>query len=518
MMVCQTCGATAAAGSYCGECGGTLADSGGDELVGSQVGPYKLAKVLGEGGMGRVYLGVHPSIGSRVAVKVLSASCAEKPDLVDRFFAEAKAVNLIRHESIVNVLDLSKLPDGRPFIVMEYLDGAPLSSILLRGPLPLGSALRLATEVLGALSAAHAKGIVHRDLKPDNIFVSPQGRAKVLDFGIAKLLPEIAGSATPTQTGALLGTPHYMSPEQALAKRIDHRADIYAMGLILFECVTGQGAFNGESLYELLHRQVHEPPPYPKSLRPDLPDAYQDIILAALVKEPERRLPNAEEFIRRLGEISKSLTGDAWAPIGTRVDAASQQMAVMATPSGSGSRPGARPGEPLQPMQQALSHAPTMGATGAPTRDRVPPVKRKSSRMPIILAVLVALGAAGATAAVLAMGGGDDETTASAAGSADSEDEDSGDETDKGDSSDDSSDEVDKVAAAGDSDDGKSKSSANDGAKLKAEAEDSKSGSKAKAEADKAKAKAKAKAEAEAAAKAEADEAKAEAEAAKAKG
>src|SRR5512138_2156792 len=138
--------------------------------------------------MGRVYKGVHPQIGSRVAIKVLSRECSDRRDLVDRFFAEAKAVNLIRHESIVNVLDLSVLPDGRPYIIMEYLDGAPLSAILdgarhSGAPLPLGGVARLVAEVLDALGAAHAKGIVHRDLKPDNIFVAPSGRPKVLDFG-----------------------------------------------------------------------------------------------------------------------------------------------------------------------------------------------------------------------------------------------------------------------------------------------------------------------------------------------
>src|SRR6185503_20147330 len=160
---------------------------------------------------------------------------------VDRFFAEAKAVNLIRHENIVNVLDLATLPDGRPYIIMEYLDGAPLASIIeyavqQRAPLPLGGLARLAAEVLDALAAAHAKGVVHRDLKPDNIFVTPAGHAKVLDFGIAKLQPELGGSAT--HTGSLLGTPHYMSPEQAASRPVDQRTDLYAMGVILFECAT----------------------------------------------------------------------------------------------------------------------------------------------------------------------------------------------------------------------------------------------------------------------------------------
>src|SRR5213078_2644518 len=192
MFVCPECGLAQPAQGHCPADGTALAPIGEDVLLGTTIGAYRVARLLGIGGMGRVYKGVHPAIGSRVAIKVLSRECSDRRDLVDRFFAEAKAVNLIRHESIVNVLDLSMLPDGRPYIVMEYLDGAPLAALIEhavqhQAPLPLGGIARLAAEVLDALGAAHAKGIVHRDLKPDNVFVAPSGRPKVLDFGIAKL-------------------------------------------------------------------------------------------------------------------------------------------------------------------------------------------------------------------------------------------------------------------------------------------------------------------------------------------
>ena len=193
MFVCAECGAPQpVAGPAARPTARRSRRSGTTSCSARTIGAYRVARLLGIGGMGRVYKGVHPTIGSRVAIKVLSRECSDRRDLVDRFFAEAKAVNLIRHESIVNVLDLAMLPDGRPYIVMEYLDGAPLASIIEHGgrsaaPLPLGGLARLAVEVLDALGAAHAKGIVHRDLKPDNIFVTPSGRPKVLDFGIAKL-------------------------------------------------------------------------------------------------------------------------------------------------------------------------------------------------------------------------------------------------------------------------------------------------------------------------------------------
>src|SRR5439155_2332776 len=242
LFVCTGCGASQPVAGPCTVDRWPLAAAGDDALLGTAIGAYRVARLLGIGGMGRVYKGVHPTIGSRVAIKVLSRECSDRRDLVDRFFAEAKAVNLIRHESIVNVLDLSTLPDGRPYIVMEYLDGSPLANLVDNATrtgqrLPIGGVARLAAEVLDALGAAHAKGIIHRDLKPDNIFVTPAGRAKVLDFGIAKLQPELGGSST--HTGSLMGTPHYMAPEQAAGRHVDIRADMYAIGVVLFECTTG---------------------------------------------------------------------------------------------------------------------------------------------------------------------------------------------------------------------------------------------------------------------------------------
>src|SRR5688500_3100818 len=250
MVVCPECGQVMDQAGHCPADGTPLAPRGDDHILGTTLGPYQVARLLGVGGMGRVYKGVHPQIGSRVAIKVLSYECAQRADLVERFFAEARAVNLIRHESIVNVLDLATLPDGRPYIIMEYLDGAPLATIIEKaGPLPLGSLAKLVSEVLDALGAAHAKGIVHRDLKPDNIYLTPAGRPKVLDFGIAKLQVGM-GAGSATQTGSLLGTPHYMSPEQAMGKHVDLRTDIYAIGVILFECATGRRPFEAESLFD----------------------------------------------------------------------------------------------------------------------------------------------------------------------------------------------------------------------------------------------------------------------------
>jgi serine/threonine protein kinase len=318
MFVCGECGSSWPTPGTCTACGSHLADASEDPLLGQTVGAYRVARLIGVGGMGRVYKAVHPQIGSRVAIKVLSRECADRRDLVERFFSEARAVNVANHENIVNVTDLAMLPDGRPYIVMEYLDGAPLSSLIELArqriaPLPLGGVARLAAEVLEALAAAHAKGIVHRDLKPDNIFVLHSGRVKVLDFGVAKLRPDLGGSAT--HTGSLLGTPYYMSPEQASSRPVDTRADIYAMGVILFECATLNKPFFAPALYDLLKMQVEQPPPSPRALRPDLPVELEQVILVALAKSPDQRFATARAMSTALQHATASLPAEQWSTL-----------------------------------------------------------------------------------------------------------------------------------------------------------------------------------------------------------
>jgi serine/threonine-protein kinase len=378
-----------------------MAPAGDDGLLGAAIGAYRVARLLGVGGMGRVYKGVQPQIGSRVAIKVLSRECADRRDLVDRFFSEARAVNLIRHEAIVNVLDLASLPDGRPYIIMEYLDGAPLAAAIESashgGPLPLGSIARLAVEVLDALGAAHAKGIVHRDLKPDNLFVTPSGRPKILDFGIAKLQPELGGSAT--RTGALLGTPHYMAPEQAAGRAIDHRTDLYAMGVILFECATGHKPFLGNSLFDVLRKQVDAPPPRPSSLRPDLPTALEQVILAALAKPPEQRWQSAQAMSLALQQATAPLPPPQWAPL--TLGAAARPAA---TPSGAAWSSGPGPWNatpPSAPPPGPVGHAasvPGAHPTTVSGQASAAPARRSSAPW-LALAALVVGG--GITAAVV---------------------------------------------------------------------------------------------------------------------
>jgi serine/threonine-protein kinase len=263
--------------------------------------------MLGAGGMGRVYVAVQPQIGARVAIKVLKKESAADPDVVERFFNEARAVNMIKHEAIVDVIDLGRLPDGAPYIVMEYLDGASLGAIVRREKrLPLGTLSRIVGEVLAALEAAHAKSIIHRDLKPDNVFVSPSGRVTVLDFGIAKLTAG-ADSLRSTQTGSLLGTPAYMSPEQARSQPLDARADLYSVGVMLYEASTGTLPFVAQNLFDLLQMHVTKPPRPPRELEPEIPEAFEAVILRALAKDPADRFASAAEMRTALVDASRDL-------------------------------------------------------------------------------------------------------------------------------------------------------------------------------------------------------------------
>jgi serine/threonine-protein kinase len=273
----------------------------GDLDPGAKIGEYVVDRKLAEGGMGSVYAGHHPVIGKRVAVKVLSAQCAHIPDLVRRFVEEARAVNKIGHPNIIDIFSFGTLADARPFFVMEFLEGANLAQRLEAGDLTASETRRLLRQICGALEAAHRAGIVHRDLKPENIWVAAPAHedsfAKVLDFGIAKLLDNPAGKST--QTGAAMGTPRYMAPEQCMGRPVDHRADIYSLGVILYEIFAGIVPFRGESFGELIYQHMSEPPEPPSHHRPMDPEL-ERIILACLEKDPAKRPESAKELGRLL--------------------------------------------------------------------------------------------------------------------------------------------------------------------------------------------------------------------------
>ncbi len=282
-------------------------------MIGQSFGNYKAISVLGEGGMGVVYLAEHPEIGRKVAVKVLHPDFARDQQVLTRFLNEARAANAIRHPNIIEILDSGVLADRTPYLVMELLEGESLSARIKRvGPLPINEIFDFSYQAASALSAAHAKGIVHRDLKPDNLFVIPdqhdetRERLKVLDFGIAKLAQQSTADSFKTRTGTLMGTPIYMSPEQCRGIRaIDHRTDIYSLGVIIYEMAVGQPPFVSEGFGDLVNMHMNMAPPRPSGLRPEVPPALESLILTTLAKTPEERfeaMPALQAALKAAGE------------------------------------------------------------------------------------------------------------------------------------------------------------------------------------------------------------------------
>jgi eukaryotic-like serine/threonine-protein kinase len=269
-------------------------------MIGQQFGNYKALSLLGEGGMGAVYLAEHPGIGRRVAVKVLHRELASDEQLLGRLLNEARAANAIRHPNIIEILDSGMRPDGTPYLVMELLEGESLGGRLRRiGRLPMRDAVEFAYQTSSALGAAHKKGIVHRDLKPDNLFIisdpdnPARERMKVLDFGIAKLQQPQPGDSVKTRTGTLMGTPIYMSPEQCRGTRtVDHRSDIYSLGVILYEMLVGQPPFVSEGFGELVNMHLNVPAAPPRAQRPEIPPALDALVVKMLAKNPEDRFPD----------------------------------------------------------------------------------------------------------------------------------------------------------------------------------------------------------------------------------
>jgi serine/threonine-protein kinase len=283
-----------------------------DILIGQTVGNYLVTQKLGEGGMGSVYLAEHPSIGKKVALKVLHQEFSSNPEVADRFFTEAKSVNAIGHPNIVDIVDYGVIQAGAGgreqlvYFIMEFLAGQTLSQVIrAEAPLPPERALMIALQAADALSASHKTGIVHRDLKPDNIILIQRGRdrdfVKLLDFGIAKLTGDSVGSHR-TRTGLVLGTPAYMSPEQCEGRaNVDHRTDVYALGICLYEMLVGRVPFIGEGYGEILVQHLTQAPIAPSQYRMMSPHV-EVVVLKALEKRPDMRYPTMDEFMRAMAD------------------------------------------------------------------------------------------------------------------------------------------------------------------------------------------------------------------------
>jgi len=279
-------------------------------------GRYRILRQLGAGGMGEVYEAEHIHIAKKVAIKLLHADVASSPEAVQRFRLEARAASLIGHRNIVEMLDFGRLPDGRIYMCMELVDGVPLSELTAR-PLPTDRLLDILIQIGQGLAAAHAKGIVHRDIKPANIVVTtgPGGEdiPKLLDFGIAKMAGSDAQNQL-TRTGAIFGTPGYMAPEQAMGNAMDARTDIYALGVILYQCFSGTLPFEGSSFMGVLTQHITtEPEPVAVRAAKNgrrLPPRLAEVIHGCLQKNPLQRFQTMHDLVDALVRIRSDLVGE----------------------------------------------------------------------------------------------------------------------------------------------------------------------------------------------------------------
>ena len=340
VQICVACSTTTpeSSGLFCPTCGGTLtaetaamkADhavastqslrASGDKdprgsLVGTKLDGFTIESVVGGGSFGTVYRGRQIGLDRVVAIKVPTYEIASDPIMAKRFAREAKATAAVHHPGVVSIFAVGALPDGRPYLVMEYVEGSPLDSILSNGPIQVVRALGIARQIAKALSETHAAGVVHRDLKPTNIMWRRDRNGDdvitLVDFGIAICKPGTA-DATRLTANNLIGTPHYMSPEQAHGELVDARADLYALGCLIYELITGETPYAGSG-FEVLLAHLGRPAPRPSDLNPDLPEGIDRLVLALMAKKPSERVASADVLIELIDDTLESL-GDIREP------------------------------------------------------------------------------------------------------------------------------------------------------------------------------------------------------------
>ncbi len=351
-----------------------------DTLIGSVFdGRYRIERKLGAGGMADVYLAEDQELGRRVAIKILNDRHAADDSFIERFRREAKNAAGLSHPNIVSIYDRGEA-EGTYYIAMEYLDGRSLKELIVgRGPAPIKITIDYARQILAAVGFAHKHGIVHRDIKPHNVLVGPEGRLKVTDFGIAR-----SGASQMTEVGSIIGTAQYLSPEQARGAPVDQTSDLYSVGVVLYEMLTGQVPFTGDTPLEIAMKHLSEVPKPPSELRPEVPHDLDSVVLRALAKDPSERYQSAEEMDADLARVAEGLPVDP-----------ETETAATAVLSGSGVMAAA--------PTSVISRAPAATTTAPP--GRTPPAgyygyegppRRRRPVWPWVLSVLLLLAAAGA--------------------------------------------------------------------------------------------------------------------------
>jgi eukaryotic-like serine/threonine-protein kinase len=263
---------------------------------------YRIMRKLGSGGMANVYLAEDQELGRRVAIKILNDRHAGDEQFIERFRREAKNAAGLSHPNIVSIYDRGEA-EGTYYIAMEYLDGRSLKELILsRGPAPVSVAVDYARQMLGALRFAHRNGIIHRDIKPHNVLVDAEGHLKVTDFGIAR-----AGASQMTEEGSIIGTAQYLSPEQARGTQVDQTSDLYSLGIVLYEMLTGQVPFTGDTPVEIAMKHLSATPPPLRAKRPDIPESLEMVVMRALAKDPAQRYQSAEEMDADLERVARGL-------------------------------------------------------------------------------------------------------------------------------------------------------------------------------------------------------------------
>ena len=388
----------------------------GHELASGDIleGKYVIGPRLGAGGMGVVYQGEHITLGMKVAIKVLHPSEADDPTMIARFKAEARSAAAIRHQNVVEVTDFGLTPDRRPFFVMAHLKGESLAERLDRSAvLTDRETVEIADQILRGLSVAHRRGVVHRDLKPENVFIAKgddnRETVKLLDFGIAKIL---GGTRTEpgkrddpgrqlTMKGTVLGTPGYMAPETIEGEvAIDARADLFAVGVLMYEMLTGRRPFNGISPLEIMSQTVSKAVTRPSAFRPEISDAMERVILTALAKDPHDRFQTTEEFDHHLTAAAVGRIPDDARPCRTRVGlpSVSPQPAAGAAPPSAAAREAetaALDSPPVAPPRPAPAPRTAAGSSAVATpRGRVGRSSAPLVISPVLALFLLALGGA----------------------------------------------------------------------------------------------------------------------------